>query len=67
MGIIDFGRTCSLDISCSLGIEDTRPPDKPQAQQKYWADLLGQVGGSVRRPLLSLTDEEKAIVKEAFD
>jgi len=48
-------------------LKNTRPPDKPQAQQKYWADLLGQVGGSVRRPLLSLTDEEKAIVKEAFD
>ena len=45
----------------------TRPKDKPQAQQKYWADLLGQVGGEVRRPLLNLSDEEKAVVKAAFD
>ena len=37
------------------------------AQQKYWADLLGQVGGPVRRPLLNLTAEEKEIVKLAFD
>ena len=48
-------------------LKNTRPPDKPQAQQKYWADLLGQVGGLVRRPLLNLTDEEKVIVKTAFD
>lgn len=48
-------------------LKSTRPSDKPQAQQKYWADLLGQVGGSVRRPLLNLTDEEKATVKVAFD
>lgn len=45
----------------------TRPADKPQAQQKYWADLLGQVGGEVRRPLLNLTDDEKANIKQAFD
>ena len=48
-------------------LKNTRPPNKPQAQQKYWADLLGQVGGLVRRPLLNLTDEEKVIVKTAFD
>ncbi len=48
-------------------LKNTRPPDKPQAQQKYWADLLGQVGGLVRRPLLNLTDEEKKTVKTAFD
>ena len=47
-------------------LKNTRPPDKPQAQQKYWADLLGQVGGLVRRPLLNLTDEEKMTVKTAF-
>ena len=45
----------------------TRPADKPQAQQKYWADLLGQAGGEVRRPLLNLTDDEKANIKQAFD
>ena len=48
-------------------LKNTRPSDKPQAQQKYWADLLGQVGGPVRRPLLNLTAEEKEIVKLAFD
>jgi 4-hydroxy-tetrahydrodipicolinate synthase len=48
-------------------LKNTRPPDKPQAQQKYWADLLGQVGGLVRRPLLNLTDEEKMTIKTAFD
>ncbi len=48
-------------------LKSTRPKDKPQAQQKYWLDLLGQAGGRVRRPLLNLTDEEKAAVKTAFD
>ena len=48
-------------------LKNTRPPDKPQAQQKYWAELLGQVGGIVRRPLLNLTEEEKLTVKTAFD
>jgi 4-hydroxy-tetrahydrodipicolinate synthase len=48
-------------------LKSTRPHDKPQAQQKYWQDLLGQAGGPVRRPLLNLTDEEKAAVKAAFD
>ena len=45
----------------------TRPADKPQAQQKYWQELIGQVGGGVRRPLLNLTDEEKAAVKARLD
>jgi 4-hydroxy-tetrahydrodipicolinate synthase len=49
-----------------VALKNTRPGDKPQAQQKYWADLLGQVGGEVRRPLLNLTDEEKEAVKLAF-
>ena len=39
---------------------------KPQAQQKYWQELIGQVGGGVRRPLLNLNDDEKAEVKAAF-
>ena len=29
------------------------------AHGKYWQELLGQVGGAVRRPMLELTDEEK--------
>lgn len=45
----------------------TRPAEKPHAHQKYWQELLGQVGGAVRFPLLELTDEEKAITQEAFE
>lgn len=45
----------------------TRPTEKPHSHQKYWQELLGQVGGAVRFPLLELTDEEKAITREAFE
>lgn len=45
----------------------TRPAEKPHSHQKYWQELLGQVGGAVRFPLLELTDEEKAITREAFE
>ena len=45
----------------------TRPPEKPHSHQKYWQELLGQVGGAVRFPLLELTDEEKAITRDAFE
>jgi len=45
----------------------TRPGGKPQAQQKYWQELLGQAGGAVRRPMLPLTEGEKAAIREAFE
>ncbi|MGE0311323.1 MAG: dihydrodipicolinate synthase family protein [Lautropia sp.] len=45
---------------------ESRAPGKPQAHSKYWLELLGQVGGPVRRPMLELTAEEKARVREAF-
>lgn len=45
----------------------TRPPEKPHAHQKYWQELLGQAGGRVRRPLLELTEDEKAATLEAFE
>ena len=45
----------------------SRPSDKPHAQQKYWAELLGQVGGTVRRPLLGLSEVEKGAIKKAFE
>lgn len=45
----------------------SKPHDKPQAFGKYWQELLGQVGGPVRRPMLDLTDAEKAVVREAFE
>jgi len=45
----------------------TRPSEKPTAHQKYWQQLLGQVGGPVRAPMLELTDAEKQAIREAFD
>jgi len=47
--------------------KQSKPKGKPQAHAKYWQELLGQHGGKVRRPLLQLTQEEKEIVKKAFD
>ena len=48
-------------------LRQTRPGGKPQAHQKYWQELLGQVGGPVRRPLLQLTEAEKAATRAAFE
>ena len=45
----------------------SKPADKPQAFGKYWQELLGQVGGRVRPPMLELTAAEKAAIKNAFD
>ncbi len=45
----------------------SRPGGKPQAHAKYWQDLLGQTGGEVRRPMLQLTDSEKAATRAAFE
>ena len=44
----------------------SRPPGKPQAHSKYWLELLGHVGGAVRRPLLQLTEAEKATIRDQF-
>ena len=44
----------------------SRPADKPQAFGKYWQELLGQVGGHVRPPMLELTEAEKAAIRDAF-
>lgn len=59
-------------VSASLepvraALKSTRPPEKPQAQQKYWQDLLGQVGGKVRPPCLELTEAEKTAIHAAFE
>lgn len=43
-----------------------RPSGTPQAYTKYWQELLGQVGGPVRRPLLNLSEAEKAATREAL-
>ena len=45
----------------------SRPPEKPPAHSKYWQDLLGQRGGSVRRPMLELTADEKRATRAAFE
>ena len=45
----------------------TRPGGKPHAHQKYWQELLGQVGGPARPPFLQLTEEEKERTREAFE
>lgn len=58
-------------VSASLqpvrdAFKETKPGGKPQAHGKYWQELLGQVGGPVRPPLLQLTDAEKAATRSAF-
>jgi 4-hydroxy-tetrahydrodipicolinate synthase len=45
----------------------TRPAEKPHAHSKYWQELLGQVGGAVRRPMLELTEAEREAVRHAFE
>lgn len=47
-------------------MSSTKPKEKPFAHQKYWQELLGQVGGPVRRPLLELTAAEKTAIEQAF-
>ena len=47
-------------------LKTSRPPGKNASQQKYWQELLGQAGGPVRRPLLNLTENERAKIREAF-
>jgi len=44
----------------------TRPAEKPHAHAKYWQDCLGQTGGEVRMPLLSLNDTEKKAIETAI-
>jgi len=47
-------------------LRESRPAGKQQAQLKYWLELLGQVGGPVRPPLLPLTEGERARIRQAF-
>ena len=44
----------------------TKPLAKPTAFGKYWQDLLGQVGGRVRAPMLELSTEEKTIIRDGL-
>lgn len=48
-------------------IDSTAPGEKPQAHSKYWQELLGQVGGPVRRPMLQMTQAEKDATRAAFE
>jgi 4-hydroxy-tetrahydrodipicolinate synthase len=48
-------------------IKRTKPGGKPTAHGKYWQELLGQVGGSVRHPMLELTQAEKDATRAAFE
>jgi 4-hydroxy-tetrahydrodipicolinate synthase len=48
-------------------LRGSRPAGKAASQQKYWQELLGQVGGAVRPPLLELTSEEKSATRAAFE
>jgi 4-hydroxy-tetrahydrodipicolinate synthase len=50
-----------------LALRSTRPAEKPHAHQKYWQQLLGQVGGAIRPPLLELTDAERIATRRAFE
>lgn len=47
-------------------LKTSRTHGTPHAQQKYWLELLGQVGGPVRRPLLNLTPGEREGIRSAF-
>ena len=67
-GRIEEARAISASLEpVRAALKGTRPAEKPHAHQKYWQELLGQVGGTVRPPLLELTDAEKAITREAFE
>jgi 4-hydroxy-tetrahydrodipicolinate synthase len=44
----------------------SRTHGTPHAQQKYWLELLGQVGGPVRRPLMDLTGGEREKIRAEF-
>jgi 4-hydroxy-tetrahydrodipicolinate synthase len=47
-------------------LKASRTHGTPHAQQKYWLELLGQVGGPVRRPLMNLTPGERERIRGAF-
>ncbi len=67
-GRVDDARAISTSLEpVREALRTTRPPEKPHAHQKYWQELLGQVGGRVRAPLLELTDEEKRVTRGAFE
>lgn len=67
-GKFDAARAVSASLQpVRDAFKSTKPGGKPQAHGKYWQELLGQVGGPVRSPLLQLTDAEKAATRAAFE
>ena len=44
----------------------SRPAEKPPSHSKFWQELLGQVGGLTRPPMLALTEAEKEATRRAF-
>lgn len=67
-GRVDEARAISESLQpVRDALMGTRPAEKPHAHQKYWQELLGQVGGRVRAPMLELTDAEKAATRAAFE
>ncbi|MDH3293589.1 MAG: dihydrodipicolinate synthase family protein [Acidimicrobiia bacterium] len=67
-GRVEEARAISASLDpVRAALKGTRPAEKPHAHQKYWQELLGQVGGRVRPPLLELTEEEKAATRDAFE
>jgi 4-hydroxy-tetrahydrodipicolinate synthase len=66
-GNIDEGRRVRDSLNPAReAFKACKPQGKPQAHAKYWMELLGQVGGPVRRPLLNLTDAEKENIRAHF-
>ena len=66
-GRVDEARAISRSLEpVRAALKETKPAEKPHAHQKYWQELLGQVGGRVRPPLLEFTEEERALTREAF-
>jgi 4-hydroxy-tetrahydrodipicolinate synthase len=51
----------------TLAFRRSRPAEKPPAHSKYWQELMGQVDGRVRPPMLELTDAEKDATRRAFE
>ncbi len=47
-------------------LRSSRVAGKLTAHYKYWFELSGLAGGPVRRPLLPLTEQEKAKIREAY-
>ncbi|MGQ0547112.1 MAG: dihydrodipicolinate synthase family protein [Betaproteobacteria bacterium] len=67
-GAVDKAREVRASLDpVRKALKETRPAGKAAAHQKYWQELLGQRGGPVRRPLLDLTEPEKAATRAAFE